>query len=791
LPTQSHDVETAPVNYTIPFYVWGAGVDGGDATLEDRDLYALNAGYRTNPVSPNAVRPQYALLNQPVRNGDVANRVTDLLRLPPVGGANINWRQDLTLGSTQTVTGTPGVDDIQLAMSRSNLSIVVNNGTPTIVSAAGITRIVVNAGDGDDMVNVDPSVTIEAVLNGNAGNDNLTGGSGDDSLVGGAGNDVLNGGAGWDTVDYTTSTAGITVSISGVAFGSDGLAGQDTIQTTVESVIGGPSGDSVTGSSVANYLRGNGGDDTLVGLGGNDTLQGGVGNDTADYALSPAGVTISLDNIGTDLDGYGGNDNVLTDVERVMGSNSADNLRGSMLANTLTGGGGNDTLVGEQGTDSLAGGTGDDTYPFRPDGTLNLGTDTISEPDNAESDTIDFQNMTTAVTFNLTSASQTVGGFVTIVLSPTTGIENVIGTSAGDTITGNARPNRLTGSGGNDNLSGGDNNDTLEGGAGTDGLTGGLGSDTYVFSGSASLGTDTVNESTPGDTDVLDFSAFGVGANVKIGVTGNQPVAGILTLNLTSDTGIENVAGSNFNDTIEGNEGNNSLSGNGADDTLIGLGGADALAGGAGTDTADYSANGSSQGISITLDGVANDNDGRGATAENVNSDIEKVIGGAGDDHVHVFAQNSFVSYDGGGHVSGDGFEITGTSDHEGIYIRPTEIEVWPKILSYAGTETIRVNGGDGHDTIEATADVMIPLALYGDRNKDALKGRRWQRHARRRGQRGLLLLRRKLEPRYGYDHRECLELRHVGALRVRPGSALNMSIPTEQIVADGKLRLI
>lgn len=70
-------------NYTIPFAVWGPGVTPGD-------LYALNPDYR----DPGSRRPGYDG-PQPVRNGDVANLVTDLLGLDPVPRSQLDAEHDL------------------------------------------------------------------------------------------------------------------------------------------------------------------------------------------------------------------------------------------------------------------------------------------------------------------------------------------------------------------------------------------------------------------------------------------------------------------------------------------------------------------------------------------------------------------------------------------------------------------------------------------------------------------------------------------------------------------------
>ena len=72
-------------SYRVPFIVWGAGVEAG------ADLYDLNPDY----ADPGRKRTKYAAAKQPVRNGDVANLVTDLLGLGTVPDSEHNADQDL------------------------------------------------------------------------------------------------------------------------------------------------------------------------------------------------------------------------------------------------------------------------------------------------------------------------------------------------------------------------------------------------------------------------------------------------------------------------------------------------------------------------------------------------------------------------------------------------------------------------------------------------------------------------------------------------------------------------
>ncbi len=91
----NHTILDSRKNYTIPFYVWGAGVPGG------ADLYAINSGTRLNPGNG---RPLYTDPIQPIREGDAANLALDLLGLGPIEGSTINFAQDLTVFRKQAVS---------------------------------------------------------------------------------------------------------------------------------------------------------------------------------------------------------------------------------------------------------------------------------------------------------------------------------------------------------------------------------------------------------------------------------------------------------------------------------------------------------------------------------------------------------------------------------------------------------------------------------------------------------------------------------------------------------------
>ena len=80
-----HSDSAAYADYRIPFLVLGPDVPPGT------NLYDRNPDYQP----PRQGRPTYARGRQPIRNGAVANLVTDVLGLPAVAGSQVDVLQDL------------------------------------------------------------------------------------------------------------------------------------------------------------------------------------------------------------------------------------------------------------------------------------------------------------------------------------------------------------------------------------------------------------------------------------------------------------------------------------------------------------------------------------------------------------------------------------------------------------------------------------------------------------------------------------------------------------------------
>ncbi|KJK15604.1 type I secretion C-terminal target domain-containing protein, partial [Pseudomonas sp. 2(2015)] len=141
------------------------------------------------------------------------------------------------------------------------------------------------------------------------------------------------------------------------------------------------------------------------------------------------------------------------------------------------------------------------------------------------------------------------------------------GTSGDDTLLAGAGNDTLNAGAGNDVLIGGDGNDFLYGGDGNDLLIGGAGND--LLDGGAGI-------------DTASYASAGSAVTVNLSTVGAQNTGGAGTDTLVA---IENLIGSDYNDTLTGNDNANVLNGGLGNDTLIGGGGDDVLIGGPGNNT--------------------------------------------------------------------------------------------------------------------------------------------------------------------------------------------------------------
>jgi Ca2+-binding RTX toxin-like protein len=531
--------------------------------------------------------------------------------------------------------------------------------------------------------------TSSLVANGGEGNDVVVGTLGNDTLTGGNGNDTVSFVNAFNSASNGLSTTGVTVDLTQqqgaaqntVAAGNDTLLG-------FENVIGSALNDTITGDANDNVIEG--------GL-GNDTLVGGNGNDTASYAGATAGVTVSLALQGVGQNAVNAGTDTLSGFENLLGSGFNDSLTGDANANVLSGGAGDDTL----NPGANAGGTVD-----LLDG--GIGSDTAS-----------FAGVASGVTATLNGASDVTASIVGGAIATLRSIENLTGSSNGDTLTGDANAN------------------VIEGGLGDDTLDGGLGVDTVAFTGSIAVtlnlatltaqatgwGSDTItnfeNVRTGSGADNItgdgnDNTFFdGGGADTYNGAGATDTVdytniAGALTVNLNlagaqaASTGgdilsnIENVTGSlNGTNTLTGNTSANRLTGGSAGDTIVGNNGADVIFGGAGN---DFLLGGTSAALDDASADTLEGGLGNDYLSGGLGNDILR--GGDGDDTLVGTigaTTGGFFANDGGDDTydGGDGTDIAIMAYENRLGVGASTVGISFDLRSLAGDSAITFNGAN------------------------------------------------------------------------------------------------
>jgi serralysin len=596
--------------YDMSNYAGGVNINlapGGSSITSEAQRANLGAGNQAQGTVYNAL----------LFNGNLASIIENA-----IGGAG-----DDTLSGNEVanvLTGNGGADNLY-----------GGDGADTLNGDAG--NDFMKGGAGAD------------TLNGGADNDTLKGGGGADALNGGAGSDTADYSDMTGPVTVNLGTGATGGDAAGDTFNSienvTGTGGGDTItgDGNANILTGNDGGDVLDGGSGIDTLYGGDGDDTLNGGLFKDNSYGGNGNDFfniigSDFADNVYGGADSdtLNLIGWTNGGFSFNVNLATQnyqlvpnlgsdytydvqgVENVWGTDFNDTLTGDGNANALKGGGGADTIVGGGGIDILYGGDGSDTITDSNNNDVDGGDgdDTIINTfvfngtwnGGNGNDTIDLSGDNFSAAINLSLASFTAFG------ATFSNFENAVGTQGTDTITGSTGANVLSGAGGadtinagggddtlngdagndilnggsgTDNLYGGANNDTLNGGSFEDNSYGGAGDDTFLVT-VADFGDNVYGGA---DTDLLNLSGWtnaGIAFDVNLQTQIYQFLPNAFGTDGVYDVqGVENVIGSNFNDTITGDGAINILNGGGGDDALYGGAGNDDLYGDAGADAMD------------------------------------------------------------------------------------------------------------------------------------------------------------------------------------------------------------
>lgn len=348
---------------------------------------------------------------------------------------------------------------------------------------------------------------------------------------------------------------------------------------------------------------------------------------------------------------------------RASGPIQADAV-GTSGPDVLTGTTGDDLLEGLAGNDTLSGGAGADT--------LDGGADT---------DTATYVGSLVGVIVSLASGTGTGGDAEGDTLIS---IEHLRGSDFADVLTGNGERNQLLGSGGDDTLDGQANNDTLSGGPGADTLIGGDGNDLASYGGAAAaVIADLERGGSTGDAAGDSFSSI------------EQLRGTDLDDTLRGDSVLNVLTGASGNDTLDGRDG---------DDQLIGGLGGDTLIGGPGKDVASYAS--STAGVTVELvAGQASGGEAAGDTLSGIEhlrgSSYADVLLGNDDD-------NNLVSVGGTDTLDGRGGDDT--------------------LIGGAGADVL--DGGPGSDFVAyraSLAAVSIDLGSAavsgGDATGDSISG--------------------------------------------------------------------
>jgi Ca2+-binding RTX toxin-like protein len=317
---------------------------------------------------------------------------------------------------------------------------------------------------------------------------------------------------------------------------------------------------------------------------------------------------------------------------------------------------GNDSILTGSGNDILDGGLGDDLLSGGPGADILTG--------GGGSDAASYLTATGAVTVDLQTPGSNTGdaaGDIYFQISNVAGSlsysDMLFSDSGANILFGGGGDDKLYGRAGNDSLIGAAGNDLLHGGSGDDNLNGGDGNDILV----GGVGADAMDGGAGQDEVRYHEAGMGLKADLVNSAVNTGDAAG------DTYSSVEDLLGSNFNDTLSGDDFANVLSGNAGNDTINGRGGADQLNGGDGDDNLIGGAGidhynggngidrvqyqGSSTGLRVDLQMQATNT---GEAAGETFTLIEDIVASSGDDLLFGDASaNKLYGFDGVDRVFG------------------------------------------------------------------------------------------------------------------------------------------
>ena len=519
--------------------------------------------------------------------------------------------------------------------------------------------------------------------------ENATGGAGNDIFVGNTANNVLDGGSGGSDTVVFTNTTGVNVTLNDT--NTDVIVSHDGETDTLRSI------ENIQGTAGNDTLIGNSQDNTLTGgLGGTDTLTGNDGNDR----LIGGGFTVT-------------NTAIITKAQATANTSVATAVNPQALnaytlladANTT-----NSTTVPHATINATSFGGGLEYYRLD----VTAGTSAIFDIDLSSIDTwIEVVDATgTTILANnddsiADAGSQTGNSYLTYTFAAAGTYYLRVGrwTAPADTVAqplaagttyvlnislSSATVNTAPLSANNTSsatLNGGEGNDFLQGTLGDDIIAGGNGNDTASFATAFTNGTTGVT---------VDLNTQGVAQNTV--------VAGSDTL-----SGIENLIGSQYNDTLTGDGNDNVIEGGLGNDTLVG---------GNGSDTASYA--GATAGVTVNL-ALQGGTQNTVAAGTDTLSGFENLQGSAFADTLTGDANQNYIAGGAGDDTLNPGLNTVGQTDF-------LEGGLGSDTASFAGyTLDVTANLSTGNATATVVGNLIAQMSsienLTGGSGNDTLTG--------------------------------------------------------------------
>jgi len=398
-----------------------------------------------------------------------------------------------------TVSAGAGNDKVTVTRYADGTASVTINGETTDLTREDADNLVIDAGDGNDDIEVigKGANGQRLTLKGGSGNDKIQGGAGNETIEGGSGNDAIDAGAGNDCIKGGSGND----KMSGGS-GNDHISGG----SGNDAIKGGSGNDQISGGSGNDKINAGSGDDRVSGGSGNDAVKGGSGDDQISGGS------------GNDKISGGSGDDVVSGGsgrDAIKGGSGDDVVKGGSGRDKLSGGSGDDKITGGSGRDEISGGSGDDDiddssslnkllkHSKHDCPTVKTGENGSFSKATGDSGTVFAgpDNNSVNVNYNCDgTATVTVDGQKFEFSAEQAKNLKVYGGSGDDqidvtgeapadaqlTLNGGAGNDFIEGGSGSEDISGGSGEDSIYGGGGDDSITGGSGND-YINTGSAGI----------------------------------------------------------------------------------------------------------------------------------------------------------------------------------------------------------------------------------------------------------------------------------------------------------------